>query len=109
MPCGGWSRQRPGPRAGNWGRHRPSTMERRMKLSRTLAVTVLVAAASLARPSSADVPPAPAKDGPQFHGPARDNLSREKGLLQEWPKDGPPLAWTIKGIGNGYSSVAVAA
>ena len=30
-------------------------------------------------------------------------VSKETGLLQEWPKDGPPLAWKIKGLGGGYS------
>jgi len=54
-----------------------------MKLSRTFAVTVLAVSSTLALPIRADVPAAPAKDWPQFHGPARDNLSREKGLLQE--------------------------
>src|SRR4051794_8359242 len=51
---------------------------------------------------------APAKDWPQFHGPARDNINKETGLLKEWPKDGPPLAWKAKGIGDGHASVAVA-
>jgi outer membrane protein assembly factor BamB len=33
----------------------------------------------------------------------------EKDLLQEWPKEGPPLAWKVKGLGGGYSAPAVAA
>jgi len=45
---------------------------------------------------------------PQFHGPNRDNLSTEKGLLKKWPKGGPTLLWTAKGLGNGYSSVSIA-
>ncbi len=45
---------------------------------------------------------------PQFHGPRRDNKSSETGLLKEWPAGGPKLVWTAKGIGSGYSSVAVA-
>src|SRR4051794_39185652 len=49
-----------------------------------------------------------AKDWPQFRGAARDNVSKETGLLKEWPKQGPPLAWTGTGIGDGHSSVAVA-
>jgi outer membrane protein assembly factor BamB len=48
------------------------------------------------------------RDWPQFRGPHRDDVSPDKGLLQEWPKDGPPLAWKATGIGGGYSSVAVA-
>jgi len=46
---------------------------------------------------------------PCFHGPTRNNISLERGLLQSWPKDGPQLLWTASGIGHGYSSVAVAA
>ena len=45
---------------------------------------------------------------PQYRGPNRDNISREPGLLQKWPDDGPQLAWKATGIGLGYSSVAVA-
>ena len=36
---------------------------------------------------------APAADWPQWRGPARDGTSRERGLLRQWPKEGPPLAW----------------
>ena len=49
-----------------------------------------------------------AKDWPQFRGSMRDNVSKETGLLKEWPKGGPALAWTGTGIGDGHSSVAVA-
>jgi outer membrane protein assembly factor BamB len=49
-----------------------------------------------------------AADWPQFRGPNRDGVSKEKGLLQSWPTDGPPLVWTAKGLGGGYSSVSVA-
>lgn len=48
-------------------------------------------------------------DWPQWQGPSRDAISRETGLLKEWPKDGPPLAWKIKGLGGGYSAPSVAA
>jgi outer membrane protein assembly factor BamB len=40
----------------------------------------------------------------QWRGPNRDGISAETGLLQDWPKAGPPVAWRINGIGNGYSS-----
>ena len=46
---------------------------------------------------------------PQFHGPNRDNLSTEKGLLKKWPEKGPALLWTAQGLGHGYSSVSIAA
>ncbi len=44
---------------------------------------------------------------PQFRGPERDGVSPEKGLLKEWPAEGPALAWQIKGIGRGLASVAI--
>jgi len=48
-----------------------------------------------------------AADWPQWRGPTRDGLSTEKGLLQEWPKDGPKLRWKLADIGSGYSTPAV--
>lgn len=50
---------------------------------------------------------ASAADWPQWRGAARDGLSTEKGLLSEWPKDGPKVAWTVESLGDGYSSLAV--
>src|SRR5262249_37383949 len=41
-------------------------------------------------------------------GPDRTGISNETGLLQEWPKDGPPLRWKVTDIGTGYSTPAVA-
>jgi len=48
-------------------------------------------------------------DWPQWQGPDRNAVSRERGLLKEWPKDGPPLAWKVDGLGGGYSAPSVAA
>ena len=45
---------------------------------------------------------------PFFHGPQRNNLSTETGLIQSWPPDGPELLWTASSIGHGFSSVAIA-
>jgi outer membrane protein assembly factor BamB len=47
-------------------------------------------------------------DWPQWQGPERTAHSKETGLLKEWPKDGPPLAWKIKGLGGGDSMPSVA-
>lgn len=44
---------------------------------------------------------------PQFRGPNRDNLSEETGLADRWPEGGPKLVWQQKGLGEGYSSVAI--
>ena len=32
-------------------------------------------------------------DWPQFHGPRRDALCSERGLLAKWPAEGPRLLW----------------
>jgi outer membrane protein assembly factor BamB len=55
------------------------------------------------------IPGARADDWPQWQGPNRDAVSKEKGLLQTWPKEGPPLAWRIKGLGGGYNAPSIAA
>src|SRR6266566_4276724 len=46
-------------------------------------------------------------DWPQWQGPDRNAISRETGLLKEWPKEGPPLAWKATGIGKGMGGIAV--
>lgn len=61
------------------------------------SLIALVALSSLAQ----------AEDWPQWRGPNRDGVSRETGLLKEWPADGPKLLWQVKGIGDGYSTPAV--
>jgi outer membrane protein assembly factor BamB len=48
-------------------------------------------------------------DWPQWRGLNRDGISPETGLLDSWPKGGPPLVWKIQGLGEGYSSSAIAA
>jgi outer membrane protein assembly factor BamB len=50
---------------------------------------------------------AAAGNWPQWRGPERDGISRETGLLKEWPKEGPKLLWQTKTIGSGYSTPAV--
>ena len=52
-------------------------------------------------------PLAVAADWPQWRGPARDGISAETELLEQWPAGGPPLLWKTNGLGEGYSSVAV--
>ncbi|HZU34387.1 MAG TPA: PQQ-binding-like beta-propeller repeat protein [Gemmataceae bacterium] len=48
-------------------------------------------------------------DWPQWQGPQRNAISQEKGLLQKWPEEGPPLVWRAEGVGGGYSAPSVAA
>jgi outer membrane protein assembly factor BamB len=54
------------------------------------------------------VGPAGAADWPGWRGPDRTAVSKETGLLKEWPKDGPPLAWKAIDLGGGYGTPAVA-
>ena len=47
-------------------------------------------------------------DWPGFHGPARDSVCREQGLLQTWPEQGLKLLWKLDGLGRGLSAVSIA-
>ncbi|AMV23282.1 outer membrane biogenesis protein BamB [Gemmata sp. SH-PL17] len=53
------------------------------------------------------VPVIGADDWPIFRGADRTGVSKDTGLLKEWPADGPPLAWQTTKIGVGFSSVSV--
>ena len=46
-------------------------------------------------------------DWPQFRGPNYDDVSRETGLLRQWPAGGPTLAWKATGLGLGFSGVSI--
>ncbi|HEV2915812.1 MAG TPA: PQQ-binding-like beta-propeller repeat protein [Pyrinomonadaceae bacterium] len=48
-----------------------------------------------------------AGEWPQWRGPNRDGISKETGLLKQWPAEGPPLVWKATGAGRGYSSLAI--
>jgi outer membrane protein assembly factor BamB len=61
---------------------------------------LIVAAACLAVASSA-------ADWPQWRGPDRTEISRETGLLKDWPAGGPKLLWTFSDAGIGYSGPAI--
>ncbi|HUE70301.1 MAG TPA: PQQ-binding-like beta-propeller repeat protein [Pirellulaceae bacterium] len=51
--------------------------------------------------------PALGEDWPQWRGPNRDDVSQEKGLLQEWPEGGPQRLWLSSDAGLGYSGFSV--
>src|SRR5215217_1024630 len=74
---------------------------RMVRIHSNLLVTGLITAAVVTGVAASD-------DWPQWRGPRRDGVSSESGLLKQWPPNGPPLAWQIKGAGDGYSSFAVA-
>jgi outer membrane protein assembly factor BamB len=44
-----------------------------------------------------------ADDWPQFLGPKANGTSAEKGLIDSFPENGPPLLWD-KDVGSGYSA-----
>ena len=48
-----------------------------------------------------------AADWPQWRGPQRNAISIEKGLLQQWPSQGPAKLWESQEVGGGYASVVV--
>ncbi len=52
-------------------------------------------------------PAAFGEDWPGWRGPGRTDVSKESGLLKEWPEAGPPLVWLFKDAGIGYSGFAV--
>lgn len=47
-------------------------------------------------------------DSPQFRGPDRDGIFPAKNLLKSWPEGGPKQLWSVSGLGEGYTSVAIA-
>ncbi len=78
-----------------------------MRFSRlaSLLSTLTLLATSL--PTPAQVPAGPG-DWPAWRGSDRTGVSKEIGLLKQWPTDGPPLLWKIKGLGDGFSTPSVA-
>jgi outer membrane protein assembly factor BamB len=55
--------------------------------------------------ANADGPVAsPESDWPQWNGPRRDGIARERDLLTTWPDGGPTLTWKIGNLGRGWSS-----
>jgi outer membrane protein assembly factor BamB len=51
--------------------------------------------------------PVAAADWPHWRGPGRNGHSVEQDWLDQWPADGPPIAWRAK-VGLGFSSFVVA-
>ena len=70
--------------------------------SRLVAVIAFAVASAVFLPAQTTT-----GDWPQWRGPDRNGVSRETGLLQEWPSGGPAVAWSASGLGAGYGTVAV--
>jgi outer membrane protein assembly factor BamB len=68
------------------------------------ALCLCFSAMSVTRPANMA---ASTSDWPQWRGPERNGISPEKGLLKQWPKEGPKLLWRENDIGDGYSTPAV--
>ena len=73
-------------------------MDRRHFLSLVPAAAIAQSTRSASRP-----------DWTQWHGPDGANISREVGLLKQWPSSGPKLVWSARGLGNGYGSISIQA
>jgi len=78
-----------------------------MSLSRTFAWCTSLFFLSLPLAATAQLPAGPG-DWPGWRGADRTGVSTETGLLKEWPKEGPPLVWNVKGLGEGYSTPSIA-
>ena len=48
-----------------------------------------------------------AEDWPQWMGPNRDNIWREKGILEKFPEGGPKIVWRAS-VAGGYAGPSVA-
>jgi outer membrane protein assembly factor BamB len=96
-----------------------------MSTARFVAVCFTAVAAMMAAPGALAEDPSKTPRGPapnadrgavmaekgsdwsQFRGPNFDGSSPEKGLLREWPKEGPEILWRAK-IKQGWSCPSVA-
>lgn len=66
-----------------------------------LSALVLMLAAALAAQTPVNT------DWPQWRGPDRTGISKETGLLKQWPAGGPARLWRVTTLGAGYGSLAV--
>jgi outer membrane protein assembly factor BamB len=68
----------------------------------------MFALASATRSGGQSPPATSANDWPQWRGADRSGLSKESGLLKQWPASGPSRVWLISNLGSGYGSISVA-
>ncbi|MBN2476125.1 MAG: PQQ-binding-like beta-propeller repeat protein [Pirellulales bacterium] len=74
-----------------------------IRVNWTIPLALTICAGVVSAVSAADSP-----YWPRFQGPSGDGISTDTGLLKQWPEDGPKLAWTAKGIGEGFAGVTIA-
>src|SRR4029077_2550531 len=70
------------------------------RIAATLAFALAMAAITGGQPT-------PVGDWPQWRGPDRTGLSKESGLIKQWPASGPAAVWSAANLGAGYGSIAV--
>jgi outer membrane protein assembly factor BamB len=58
-------------------------------------------------PAAPNAVPSGPSDWPQWRGPERNGVSKDTGLLKQWPGPGPQRAWSISSLGEGYGSLAI--
>ena len=75
---------------------------------KTITIKTLMSLTVIALFLATEVAAQVGADWPQWRGPNRDGISKETGLMKQWPEQGPPLAWKATGAGVGYSSLSVA-
>lgn len=51
--------------------------------------------------------PSAPSDWPQWRGPERSGISKDTGLIKQWPSSGPQRAWSITSLGDGFGSMAI--
>ncbi len=73
-------------------------------LTTMAALCLCFSAVSVTRTANRAASPS---DWPQWRGPERNGISPERGLLKQWPKEGPKLLWQVNDIGDGFSTPSV--
>jgi outer membrane protein assembly factor BamB len=75
---------------------------------KSISIKTLMSLAVIALFLSTEIAAQVGTEWPQWRGPNRDGISKETGLLKQWPEQGPALVWKATGAGGGYSSLSVA-
>lgn len=76
-------------------------------LSCALAASVVLCGPVTSSLSAQGLIASPETGWPQWRGPRRDGVSDQRGVLADWPAEGPPLVWAVTGLGMGWSSPIV--
>ena len=58
-------------------------------------------------PTDSNAAPSGPSDWPQWRGPERNGVSKDTGLIKQWPSAGPPRVWSISSLGEGFGSLAI--